>query len=210
MPPHFRKSGWRLLAAEAVESAHAAISVSCHIGIAVAKLRFTARLLRASRPSWPFVQLTYADDCGSLYLVTAKVKLSLRMKISHIQITQNLPRKAYLPQAQARRVPLHRRSPGRHQPLRQRGQPNPEAIPMDQEPRRDHRRRKARAPSVRFAPLAVRYERREDIHMPFAALGCALVCLNQIRRFCWAFLDRVFLGVHGLAHRWCELVVDSH
>ena len=36
----------------------------------------------------------------------------------------------------------------------------------------------------RLRRLAVRYERREDIHMAFTTLGCALVCLNQIRRFC--------------------------
>jgi Transposase DDE domain len=36
----------------------------------------------------------------------------------------------------------------------------------------------------RFRRLAVRYERRADIHLAFATLGCALVCLNQIRRLC--------------------------
>ena len=37
---------------------------------------------------------------------------------------------------------------------------------------------------ARFRRLAVRYERRADIHLAFTTLGCALVCLNQIRRFC--------------------------
>jgi len=37
---------------------------------------------------------------------------------------------------------------------------------------------------ARFRRLAVRYERRADIHLAFSTLGCALVCLNQIRRFC--------------------------
>ena len=37
---------------------------------------------------------------------------------------------------------------------------------------------------ARFRRLAVRYERRSDIHLAFTTLGCALVCLNQIRRFC--------------------------
>ncbi|GAA0588043.1 hypothetical protein GCM10009416_28180 [Craurococcus roseus] len=32
--------------------------------------------------------------------------------------------------------------------------------------------------------LTVRYERRADIHLAFTTLGCALVCLNQVRRFC--------------------------
>lgn len=39
----------------------------------------------------------------------------------------------------------------------------------------------------RLRRLAVRYERRDDIHLAFTVLGCALVCLNQIRRFCSAF-----------------------
>ena len=37
---------------------------------------------------------------------------------------------------------------------------------------------------ARLRRLAVRYERREDIHMAFVTLGCILVCMNQIRRFC--------------------------
>ncbi len=37
---------------------------------------------------------------------------------------------------------------------------------------------------ARLRRLAIRYERREDIHLAFVTLGCALVCLNQIRRFC--------------------------
>ncbi len=36
---------------------------------------------------------------------------------------------------------------------------------------------------ARFRRLVVRYERRADIHLAFTTLGCALVCLNQIRRF---------------------------
>ncbi|MXP66173.1 IS5 family transposase, partial [Roseomonas sp. M0104] len=36
----------------------------------------------------------------------------------------------------------------------------------------------------RFRRLTIRYERRADIHLAFATLACALVCLNQIRRFC--------------------------
>jgi len=35
-----------------------------------------------------------------------------------------------------------------------------------------------------FRRLAMRYERRSDIHLAFVTLGCAIVCLNQIRRFC--------------------------
>nr|WP_242690436.1 IS5 family transposase [Paracoccus fontiphilus] len=36
----------------------------------------------------------------------------------------------------------------------------------------------------RFRRLAIRYERRADIHETFVIPGCALICLNQIRRFC--------------------------
>jgi transposase len=36
----------------------------------------------------------------------------------------------------------------------------------------------------RFRRLAIRYERRADIHEAFVLLGCALICLNQIKRFC--------------------------
>ena len=36
----------------------------------------------------------------------------------------------------------------------------------------------------RVRRLAIRYERRADIHEGFVILGCALICLNQIRRFC--------------------------
>jgi len=58
------------------------------------------------------------------------------------------------PNTETWRVPLDHSPPGRHQPLRQRGQPEPKAIPMDQEPGRDHRHRPAWAPSNGFAPLA--------------------------------------------------------
>lgn len=37
---------------------------------------------------------------------------------------------------------------------------------------------------ARLRRLTVRYERRTDIHLAFTTLGCALVCLNQVRRFC--------------------------
>ena len=37
---------------------------------------------------------------------------------------------------------------------------------------------------ARFRRLTIRYEERDDIHLAFVTLGCALVCLNQIKRFC--------------------------
>jgi transposase len=36
----------------------------------------------------------------------------------------------------------------------------------------------------RFRRLAVRYERRADIHLAFTTLAAAIICLRQIRRFC--------------------------
>jgi IS5 family transposase len=35
-----------------------------------------------------------------------------------------------------------------------------------------------------FRRLTIRYERREDIHLAFTTLGCALICFNQCKRFC--------------------------
>lgn len=37
---------------------------------------------------------------------------------------------------------------------------------------------------VRFRRLAIRYERRADIHLAFTTLACAFITLNQCRRFC--------------------------
>lgn len=36
----------------------------------------------------------------------------------------------------------------------------------------------------RFRRLAIRYERRADIHQGLVTLGSALICLNQLNRFC--------------------------
>jgi IS5 family transposase len=36
----------------------------------------------------------------------------------------------------------------------------------------------------RFRRLKVRYEQRDDIHLAFLLIGCALICFNQIQRFC--------------------------
>ena len=36
----------------------------------------------------------------------------------------------------------------------------------------------------RYRRLTIRYERREDIHLAFTTLGCALICFNQCTRFC--------------------------
>jgi hypothetical protein len=51
--------------------------------------------------------------------------------------------------------PLDHRSPGRHQPLHRRAQSQPKAVRLDQGPRKNHRSRQTRAPSVGFYPLAV-------------------------------------------------------
>ena len=36
----------------------------------------------------------------------------------------------------------------------------------------------------RFRRLTIRYERRADIHQAFLTLGCAIICFQQIQRFC--------------------------
>jgi transposase len=36
----------------------------------------------------------------------------------------------------------------------------------------------------RYRRLSVRYEQRDDIHAAFLSLGCALICLKQVQRFC--------------------------
>jgi hypothetical protein len=36
----------------------------------------------------------------------------------------------------------------------------------------------------RFRRLAIRYERRADIHLAFTTLGRVFICLNRIRRLC--------------------------
>jgi len=41
--------------------------------------------------------------------------------------------------------------------------------------------RRALAWLGRFRRLAVRYERRADIHLAFLDLGCALVCFNTLQ-----------------------------
>lgn len=38
--------------------------------------------------------------------------------------------------------------------------------------------------------LAIRHDRRADIHMAFSKLATAIICMNQIRRFCQALLLR--------------------
>ncbi len=36
---------------------------------------------------------------------------------------------------------------------------------------------------ARFRRLAIRYERRADIHLAFTTLAAALICVSQIARF---------------------------
>jgi transposase len=36
----------------------------------------------------------------------------------------------------------------------------------------------------RFRRLAIRYERRADIHLAFLTLGCVLITMGFVRRFC--------------------------
>jgi transposase len=42
-----------------------------------------------------------------------------------------------------------------------------------------------------FRRLAIRYERRADIHHAFVSLACSLICYNAVQRFCQTLLERV-------------------
>ena len=64
------------------------------------------------------------------------------------QRRRRLLRQALQAPAQTRRLPLHRRPPGRHQPLRPRAQRRTQPLHLDRQPRQNHRRRQARASSV--------------------------------------------------------------
>ncbi len=63
-----------------------------------------------------------------------------------------------------------RRSPGGNQPLPRRSQRPGKAVPVGRRSRRDNRRRQARAPSVRFDPLASVLSER---------IGCAQGCSHR-------------------------------
>jgi transposase len=35
-----------------------------------------------------------------------------------------------------------------------------------------------------YRRLTIRYERRDDIHQAFLSLGCSLLCLKAVQRYC--------------------------
>jgi hypothetical protein len=70
------------------------------------------------------------------------------------QRRRGLLRQTHPAPPQTRRLPIHRRSAGRYQPLCRRNQRPPEALRLDRRSRQHHCRRQARAPSVRVDPLA--------------------------------------------------------
>ena len=70
------------------------------------------------------------------------------------QRRRRLLRQADAPTAQARRVPLRRRTPRRHPALHRRAQPDRgKALRLDRGPRRHHCREKPRVPNVGINPL---------------------------------------------------------
>src|SRR5680860_1108794 len=73
------------------------------------------------------------------------------------QRRRGLLRQAVEATIKARHLPICRRPSGRHQPLLQGNKPDAKALHMDRRSRQDHRRRQARASSVRFYPLADKY-----------------------------------------------------
>src|SRR5271155_5801883 len=78
------------------------------------------------------------------------------------QTGRGLLRDPHKAQAQARRLSVCRRPASRNQPLPRRAQPPLKALHLDRRSRQNHRRRQARAPSVRFDPLAL-YESIADV-----------------------------------------------
>ena len=70
------------------------------------------------------------------------------------QRRRGLLRDPHKAQAQARRLSIRRRPASRDQPLPRRAQSAIKALHLDRRSRQNHRRRQARAPSVRFDPLA--------------------------------------------------------
>src|ERR1700683_2343405 len=69
------------------------------------------------------------------------------------QRCRGLLRDPHQAKAQARRLPLRRRPASRDQSLPRSAQSAAQALHMDRRSRQNHRRRQARAPSVRFDPL---------------------------------------------------------
>ena len=37
---------------------------------------------------------------------------------------------------------------------------------------------------AQFRRLAIRYDRRADVHLAFTTLACAIICIRQVRRLC--------------------------
>src|SRR4029077_7627550 len=66
---------------------------------------------------------------------------------------RRLLRDPYKAATKARRLSIYRRPASRDQPLPRRAQSEIAALHLDRRSRRNHRRRQARAPSVRFDPL---------------------------------------------------------
>jgi len=74
------------------------------------------------------------------------------------QRRRRLLRQTNTAQAQARRLPFRRRTPGRHQPLSARIQyREPATIHLESQSRRHHRRSKQKAPNIGLNPLAIYY-----------------------------------------------------
>jgi L-2-hydroxyglutarate oxidase LhgO len=70
-----------------------------------------------------------------------------------LQRRRGLLRDPHKAQAQARRLSVRRRPASRSQPLPRRAQSAIAALHLDRRSRQNHRRRQARAPSVRFDPI---------------------------------------------------------
>src|SRR5512147_3177454 len=95
-----------------------------------------------------------ASEGDGLARPASPLRLSLNVDLGIVaQRGRGLLRQTHSAAAQTRCLPLHLRSPGRHQPLHRRGQWRSQALRLDGRPGQNHRRRQKRAPSVRVDQL---------------------------------------------------------
>ena len=115
-------------------------------------------------------QLRRAQDAGGAALAgpAPALDIPLHADLEFLaERSRGLLRQALQAPAQARRLLLARRPPGRHQPLRRGAQPKPQALRLARRSRRHHRRPRQRVPNVGVKPLV-------------AGDGGKLVFVNQL------------------------------
>jgi hypothetical protein len=98
---------------------------------------------------------TQAPQCAPMARTPSAMDVPFHADIRFLaQRRRGLLRNPHKAKTQARRLSVRLRPPSRDQPLPRRAQSAVPALHMDSRSRQNHRRRQARAPSVRFDPLA--------------------------------------------------------